>query len=117
MGWYDVLFPALVVCGSFGIIFLVGIVFSYLWLVWLDKEATKCPECGKRGAGELVESEMIHSRVSTEWRDTHGIFGRGASRRQLIQVTEETYEDHFECKYCGHQWTKTTQGRKRNKSG
>jgi len=113
MGWYDALFPSSVVCGLLGIILLVGIGFSYLWLVWLGKEATKCPECGRRGAGELVKSEVIHSRVYTEWKDTRSIFARDSSRRQLIQVTEKTYEDHFECQSCGHQWTKTAQEKKR----
>ncbi len=109
MEWPDVLYPSLIICGLFGVILLVGIGFSYLWLVWLNKEATKCPECGKRGAGELVESKVIRSRVYTEWRNTWSIFGRDSSRRQPIQVTEKTYEDHFECKYCGYRWTKTAQ--------
>ena len=114
MEWYDVMYPSLVICGLFGLIFLVGIGFSYLWLVWVGKEATKCPECGKRGAGELVESKEIRSRVYTEWKDTpQSIFRRDPNRRQLIQVTEKTYEDHFECEHCGCRWTKTAQERKR----
>ncbi len=112
MKWLDVLYPALMICGLFGLIFLVGIGFSYLWLVWWGKEATKCPECGKRGAGELVESKVTHSRVYTEWQDGWGIFGRNASKRQLIQVTEKTCEDHFECKHCGYRWTKTAHEKK-----
>lgn len=114
MEWSNFVFPVLLLCGLFGIILLVGIGFSYLWLVWLDKEATKCPKCGERGGGELVESEVIHSRVYTEWRDTPRMFSRDPRRRQPIQVTEKTYEDHFKCKYCGHQWTKTAQERKRS---
>jgi DNA-directed RNA polymerase subunit RPC12/RpoP len=107
-------FPVLLLCGFFGIILLVGIGSTYLWLVWLDKEATKCPECGEKGAGELVETEVIQSRVYTEWKDAWGIFGRDPSRRQLMQVTEKTYEDHFECEYCGHQWTTTARERKQS---
>ena len=97
----------------FGIMILVGIVSSYLFLVWLGKEMTKCPECGKRGAGELVESKVINSRVYTEWKQARSLFNRGPSQRQPIQMTKETYEDHFKCEYCGHQWTKTGQERKR----
>ena len=108
MGWFDILVPSLLVCGSLGIILLVGIGFSYLWLVWLGKETTKCPECGKRGAGELVESKVIDSKVHVEWQ-TPGTLDRDSGQRQPIQVTEETYEDHFECQYCGHRWTKTAQ--------
>ena len=116
MEWLNYLFPVLLICGLFGIIFLVGIGFSYLWLVWLGKEATRCPECGRRGAGELVESQVINSKVHTEWRNTRSIFRRNSTGRELIRMTESTYEDHFECQYCGHQWTKTAQERKRQSS-
>ncbi|MGD1994972.1 MAG: hypothetical protein PVI59_17395 [Anaerolineae bacterium] len=114
MGWLDVLFPSLLICGLFGVILLVGIGFSYLGLVWLHKEMTKCPECSRRGAGELVEREVVASEVNTEWKDRRGIFGRDRDRRQLVQVTEETYEEHFECQYCGHCWTRTTQETQRD---
>jgi transcription elongation factor Elf1 len=114
MEWHNFVFPVLLLCGFFGIILLVGIGSTYLWLVWLDKEATKCPKCGKKGAGELVETKVLQSRVYTEWKDTPRIFSRDPRRRQPIQVTEKTYEDHFKCKYCGHQWTTTSQERKRS---
>jgi ribosomal protein L37AE/L43A len=106
MGWSDILVPSSVICGLFGVMLVVGIGFSYLWLVRLNKEATKCPECGKRGAGELVESKVIDSKAHWEWRRHISIFRQDVRR---VQVTEETYEDHYECQYCGHQWTKTAQ--------
>lgn len=106
-------YPVLLICGLSSIILVVGIGFAYLWLVRLGKEAIKCPKCKKKEAGELVESEMIHSKVYTEWRDA-GIFSRDSSRRQQIQVTEKTYEDRFKCEHCGHQWIKTTQEIKRD---
>lgn len=104
----DDVYPVLLMCGLLIVILLVGIGFSYLWLVWLGKQATKCPKCNKKGAGELVKSEVIHSNVRTEWKDM-GLFRRGSSQRQRIQVTEKTYEDHFKCEYCGYQWTTTAQ--------
>ena len=114
MGWLDVVFPSLIVCGLFGVLFAVAIGFSYLGLVWLHKEITKCPQCGRRGAGDLVEREVVASEVRTEWRDPRGLFGRDPSRRQLVQVTEKTCEEHFECQYCGHEWTRTTQETQRD---
>ena len=39
--------PLLLVCGLFALILAVGIGCSYVWLVWLGKEATRCPKCGK----------------------------------------------------------------------
>lgn len=104
----------LLVCGLFGLILAVGIGASYLWLVWLGKEATKCPECGKRGAGELVESKVTKSRVYTEWVRRPRILGWSANRRRLIQVTEQTLEDHFECERCGHRWTTTARQKTHN---
>lgn len=110
----DILFPTLLVCGFFGIIILVGIGFTYLWLLWLNAEATKCPECSRRGAGELVESQVLNSRSYTEWGDPRNLLSRTVSRRQQVRVTEKTIEDHFECKHCGHQWTKVAQEKKHN---
>ena len=104
MWWAEVLYPSFLVCGMFGVILLVGIGFSYLWLVWLNKQATKCPECAKKGAGELVESNVIDSRIRTERRTRIGLFRQDES---MVQVKEEMYEDQFECQYCGHRWTRT----------
>ena len=106
MEWPDVLCPSLMICGLFGVILLVGIGSSYLWLVWSGKEATKCPECGKRGAGELVESKVIHSKAHTEWKTRSSLFRQDV---RPVRVIEETHEDHYECQYCGHRWTKTAQ--------
>lgn len=109
----EILFPTLLVLIFFGLIILTGIVFSYLWLRWLNAEITKCPECGRRGGGELVESKVIASKAYTEWKEAQRLFGQFANRKQ-IRVTEKTYEDHFECQNCGHQWTQTAQERKQS---
>jgi hypothetical protein len=114
MEWLDVLFPSLMVCGLFGVVFLVAIGFSYLGLVLLHKEMTKCPQCGRRGAGDLVEREEVASEVRTEWKDPRGRFGRDRGQRQLVQVTQKTYEEHFECQHCEHRWTRTTQETQRD---
>jgi hypothetical protein len=105
MGWADVFFPSLIVCGISGLMLAVAIGCSYLWLVWLNKRETKCPECGRAGAGELVESKVIDSRSHLDWKKRSGPFQDTGP----VRVTEETYEDHFECQYCGYRWTKTTQ--------
>ena len=110
MDWFEALFPGLLVCGLFGVIVLVGIGFSYLWLVWLGGQAIKCPECGKRGAGELVESKVTDLRVYAKRGSRPSIFDKSAQRPQ-IQMTEKRYEDRFVCQYCGHRWVITAQGR------
>lgn len=106
MGWLDIFYPSLLICGMVGIVFLVSVVSSYLWLTWVNKQATKCPECGKTGAGELIESKEINSRIRTEWRTRKSLFRQDT---RPIRVKEETHEDHYKCQYCGHQWIKTAQ--------
>ncbi len=108
------LLPLFLVCGLFALILAVGIGCSYLWLVWLGKEATKCPKCGKRGAGELLESKVIDSKSYTEWERRLRILGGDADQRRLVQVTEQASEDHFECERCGHRWTRTAREKKRD---
>ncbi len=108
MEWANYVYPVLSICGLFGVILALGIGFFYLWLLYLGKKASKCPECDRKGAGELLESEVIHSKVYTEWRDASG-FRKGSGERQQIQVTEKMYEDHFKCEHCGHEWTTTAQ--------
>jgi len=108
------LLPLLLVCGLFALILAVGIGCSYLWLVWLGKEATKCPKCGQRGAGELRESEVIESRSYTEWERRLRVLGGDADQRRRVQVTEQTFEDHFECERCKHRWTTTARQKTRD---
>ncbi len=110
MWWAEVLYPSLLICVSFGALLLVAVGSSYVWLVWLGKRATKCPECGKSGAGELVESTVTDLRARTEWRTRIGLFRQDVSPTQVL---EETCEDHFKCCHCGHEWTKTTQWTRR----
>ncbi len=105
MNWADILFPSLIVCGIFAIMLAVAIGCSYLWLLQLNKRATKCPKCGKPGAGELLDSEVIDSKSHMDWKTRSGTFRES----NPIRVTEEIYKDHFECRYCGHRWMKTAQ--------
>ena len=106
MDWVDAAFLFLIVCGLFAVMLVVGVGSSYLGLIWLNKQATKCPECGKIGAGELVESKLINSVSRVEQKTRSGIFRK---KSRPVRVAEETYEDHFECQYCGHRWMRTAQ--------
>ncbi len=64
MEWINYVYPILSICGLFGIILALGIGFAYLWLLYLGKKASKCPECERKGAGKLLESEVIHSKIN-----------------------------------------------------
>ena len=105
-------YPLGVICGLFGIFILAQVVITYAWLRWLNAKATRCPECGRKGAGELLDSDVIDSKEYVQWRNARSFFGWGAGKRQRIQVSDRTYEDRFECQYCGHQWTITAQEKK-----
>ena len=110
----DLIYPIGMICGMFGIFILAQIVITYIWLRWLSAKATRCPECGRKGAGELVDSNEIDSKAYIQWKDVRNIFGRDSGKRQRIRVSEKTYEDHFECRYCGHQWMTTAQEKKKS---
>ncbi len=91
-----IIYPSAIICLLFSVIILVGIGFSYLWLKILDKQARKCPNCQRKGAGNVTESEVIASNHYMDYK-----------RQPARRVAEKTYQDHYECEYCGHTWTKT----------
>jgi ribosomal protein L37AE/L43A len=99
------LFPLAILCGLIGILVLVGIFISYLSLRWFYSEISKCPECGRRGAGEFLGSEVVESTSSMEHRNTLSLFGGNPSQR--VRISETTHEERYRCEYCGHEWTKT----------
>ncbi len=92
------LYPSLLICLLFGVILAVGIGFSYLWLVILHKQMSKCPQCKRKGGGDIVASEVISSQNHMDYK-----------RNPPARVTVKTLEDHYECQHCGHQWTRTAQ--------
>jgi hypothetical protein len=100
----EAFYPVLLVCGLVGLMLLVGVVASYLWLVALDAQGRKCPNCGKRAAGKHLSSEIMDTTSHTTWTRPRAF---GLSRPRLLEVTEKNYEDQYECRYCGHKWTKT----------
>jgi hypothetical protein len=106
-------FPLLLLCVSFAIILLMGIVFSYLWLRLYSALMTKCPECGKRNTGELIDTEIVDSKTYVEWDEGRKGFGQLVGQHRQVRVTENTVEDHFKCKHCGNEWTMTAQEKKR----
>ena len=108
----DFVYPLGVICGLFGIFVLAQVVITYIWLRWFSAKATRCPECGRKGAGALLHSEVVDSKEYVQWKNARSFFGLGTGKRQRVEISNKTYEDHFECQYCGHQWTRTAQERK-----
>ena len=95
----------LMICGLLGFMLAVGIVFSYLWLMHLDAEARKCPECLKKGSGGILETELIDSRSYIDSTVTGNLSRKYKNRLQLVRVEEKKYKVHYKCEHCGNQWT------------
>ncbi len=103
MDFVTALYPTMLICGFFLIIIVVGVGFSYLWLVIMDKRLRACPNCKKPGGGQVIESEIVNSRSYSQWSDGHGLF----RNRRFLRITEKTYEDEYRCDQCGHHWIRT----------
>lgn len=106
----DIFFPILLVCGFFGVLILFGILMSYVSLRWLHSEMTKCPECGRRGAGEFLDSEVVDSKTYIERGSATTRFFGDAGKQ--VRITEQTYAEHYRCEHCGHEWTRSAQEKK-----
>jgi transcription elongation factor Elf1 len=104
----DIVLPVLLLCGFFGLILLMGIVGAYIWLRWIHAQMTKCPACGRKDAGELVDSVTVDSKTSIEWTKERKGFGQILGHPQRIRVVEKTIEDRFTCQFCGNEWTVTS---------
>jgi len=109
----DVILPVLLVCGFFGLILLMGVVASYFWLRWIHAQMTTCPACGRKDAGEFVESTTLETKASVEWSNDRKRFGQIFGQAQRIRVVEKTIEDRFKCEFCGHEWTTTAREKTR----
>ena len=95
----------LMICGLLGFMLAVGIVFSYLWLMHLDAEARRCPECLKKGSGGILDTELIDSRSYIDSSVTGNLYRKYKNRLQPVRIEENKYKVHYECEHCGHQWT------------
>ena len=104
----NIVFPVLLLCGFFLLILLMGIAGSYVWLRWIHAQMTKCPACGRKDAGELVDSVTVASKTSTEWSKERKGFGQILGQPQRLRVVEKEVEDRFTCGFCGHEWTATS---------
>jgi hypothetical protein len=112
----DILIPPLIVILFFGLVFAIGIGITYLMLLVYDGEIRKCPECGRRRAARLTETDTLNER---SYIDQSMMARMAMSNKSWVKphrITETTYEDHFVCKFCGHAWSKTVLERKRNPS-
>lgn len=92
----EIFYLTLVVSSFVGVMALVGIVSSYLSLRVLGARFGTCPNCHRRDAGRIIESETVDSRSHMDFK-----------RSPPARVTIKTLEDRWQCQHCGHEWTKT----------
>ena len=103
------LIPLVVVCGLFGSLVLMGIFISYLSLRYFYGEMSKCPECGRREAGEFIDSEVVESKTHIEHKKPALGFGDDLGKR--VRITEKTHKEQYRCAHCGHEWIKMARER------
>ncbi len=86
-------------------LFMIGGIF--LWKLWKEGEnETKCPNCQKPWAGQYLREELL------------GVFRKSERRLMLFEgkdrlpresdyqmVWYEKFKIHYQCKYCGHEWS------------
>lgn len=94
MNFADIFYPGLVICGLLLLMLLVSVLSSYIWLRHVDSRYRTCPECGKKGVGSVVETNVIEAATHIDHK------GRRPKR-----VTVSTHEDVYHCEACDHRWT------------
>ena len=99
-----VLIPSLLVLFIVGLILLIGSGFVYLGLNTMTKRFNRCPECHKNDAGTIVETVTLETTNHMDYTTT-------PPRR----IVENKLEDHYQCDFCKHTWTRTITQTKRTK--
>lgn len=90
----DIFYPSLIICGLLLAMLAISAVSSYFWLRHVDARYRKCPNCERKGVGDVVATNVVNSQTRIDRK------GRRAAR-----VTVETHEDQYLCSACDHRWT------------
>lgn len=78
--------------------FMVGFVMliGYLLFRSVDSNLRRCPSCKRGAIGKIMDTEieLIQSRIDY-------------SKLTPVRTKREKVTDHYECKRCGHTWTRS----------
>ena len=89
----DIFYPGLIICG----LLIVGGLVIFATTSWLfkvtDGRLRRCPNCERKGAGYITHTDTIESNSHMDFKG-----------RTAVRVTNEAFEDHYECEHCGHTW-------------
>lgn len=84
-------------------------IFAVFWAVFgffiyrtVDRKLRACPNCKKKAAGMIVETEITPLGMQMEH-----------SGKELVQVKSKKVSDHYECKHCQHTWMRTFERKER----
>lgn len=89
----DIFYPGLIICGLLALGAIVAIATTSWLFNVTDGRLRQCPNCNAKGAGYITESDPIETRTTVEFK-----------KRVAYLVTRESFEDHYECEKCGHNW-------------
>jgi hypothetical protein len=104
--WIQVFAPIVVICTIFALLVLFGIWVTYLGLREWDRRKRACPNCGRKGSGDVIESDVISTRSYVDTRQVGKAKLGRSTTWGAIRVTETQYEDLYQCSICGHRWTR-----------
>lgn len=95
----------LLICGTLVVLVAVASISSFVLLRYADAVARKCPNCEKKGGGEVVEYELLESRTYTDTAAIQSLPRKFRDKAKPVKMEEKKYEVDYKCKHCGHEWT------------
>jgi len=85
------------------ILLILLVIFAAFWSIsgyiifrTVDNKLRRCPHCKRGSAGVIINTE---TEPLGAFIDRHG--------KKPVQVKTEKVIDHFECRRCGHTWTRS----------
>lgn len=91
------------------VVFIIGLIgIEFLAFRMLKAIESRCPQCGKYNAFQIMDQKMIDIRETTVKEDTPIKNSRGeriGSYMQDVATTEYTQKQHLRCRYCGYETT------------
>jgi hypothetical protein len=96
--------------GYYVLICLIWVmIFVVFWSIagfliyrFVDRKLRACPNCRKRAAGMIQETEI--EPLTTKIEHTG---------KESVQIKSEKVTDHYQCKHCEHTWLRTYERKER----
>ena len=104
MDTIGLLYLSLMICGMFVIMLVISLAASSIWLRSVEGNLRQCPNCKKKGAGEIEEVDVLESETHMDFK---GVYPTRKTMERLL--------DHYQCTHCGHEWTREFSRTKRER--